>query len=85
MATSKQSAKDSKQKKPQKQDPKLVAAKDDDESEVKYIAARYKIPISKVRQAMKAVGKNGKPSRSRRVIYIKLREMGYTIKTRYTK
>ena len=72
-------------KKSHKQDPKLVAAKDDQGSEVKYIAKHYKIPIKDVRKAMLAIGKGGKPCRSRRRIYQELRAMGYEIKTRYTK
>lgn len=66
-------------------DQKLVAAKEDQEREVRYIAKAYKIPIGVVRKVMYAKGKNGKPARSRKVIYAGLRELGYTIKTRDTK
>lgn len=70
-------------KKREKMDSYEVAAKQSHESEVKYIAHRYHIPIKEVRKAMLAVGKNGKPCRSRWKIYAELRAMGYEIKTRY--
>ena len=63
-------------------DAALVAAKENHESEVKYISKRYKIPIKAVREAMKATGKNGKPCRSRKVIYAYLRNAGWEIKTK---
>jgi hypothetical protein len=69
-----------KTKKPQKMDPKLVA-----EIECSYIAKTYKIPIAKVRLAKKTGKKDGTPTVSRKLIYAKLRDMGYTIKTRKTK
>lgn len=47
--------------------------------EPKYIASTYKIPIADVRIAMATANKNGKPSKSRKMIYKKLREMGYVI------
>jgi len=65
-----------------KQDPKLVASVESHEGEVRYIAKTYKIPIKEVRLAMKASGKNGKPGRSRKMIYAKLHEMGWVIKTK---
>ena len=65
-----------------KQDPKLVAAKEHHESEVKYIAKHYHIPIAVVRSAMLSVGKKGKPSRSRKMIYAALRLMNYVIETK---
>ena len=64
-------------------DKKLVAFTEDDNREVKYIAYRYKIPLAVVKQAMKDIGKNGKPARSRGRIYTALRALGYAIKTRY--
>jgi len=70
------------QKKSKKMEPKLVSTVENHESEVKNIAKTYKIPIKEVRVAMKAVGKNGKPGRSRKMIYAKLREMGFPIKTK---
>jgi hypothetical protein len=72
-------------KKSKKMDALLVAAKESHESEVKYIAKKYHVPIGKVREAMKLAGKNGKPSRSRAKIYAQLRLMGYPIKTKTTK
>lgn len=57
-----------------KQDPKQVAKSQ--EHEIKYIASKYKVPIAKVREAVKKVGK------SRRKVYAELREMGYEIKTK---
>jgi len=65
-----------------KQDPKLVAAKESHESEVKYISKTYKIPIKVVRQTMKDCGKNGNPARSRKVIYAALRLKGFVITTK---
>jgi len=62
-----------------KQDPKLVAAKQSNESEVKYIAAKYKIPVGIVRKTMKEVSGTGKPCRSRVMIYAGLRALGYII------
>lgn len=67
-------------KKHPKMDKKLVAAKQSFESEVKYIASHYKIPIKKVREAMWNAGKGGKPARSREEVYAKLKEMGLMIK-----
>lgn len=54
-----------------------VAAKQ--KHEPTYIAKTFKIPIADVRLAMKTANKNGKPSKSRKMIYKKLREMGYVI------
>lgn len=65
-----------------KQDPKLVASKENHESEVKYIAKTFKIPIAVVRKAMKDTGVNGQPCRSRAHIYGWLRALGWEIKTR---
>ncbi len=73
------------QKKHPKMEPKLVSSKENHESEVKYIARRYKIPIKNVREAMLVVGKNYKPGRSREAIYDKLKEMGYIKKSEPTK
>ena len=53
-----------------KMDQKLVS---EQTHEAKYIAAKYKIPIAVVREAMKAVGQ------SRRKIYDHLRNKGYVI------
>jgi hypothetical protein len=73
-------------KKGKSQDAKLVAAKQNHESEVKYIAKTYKIPIAVVRKTMKdKAKKKGGYCRSRKVIYAALREQGYEIKTRTTK
>jgi len=69
-------------KKSKSMDAALVAYKTDNESEVSYIAKTYKIPIRYVRIAMVTVGKNGKPSRSRKMIYAELRRMGYIIPTK---
>lgn len=63
-------------------DAALVATVQNNQSEVTYIAKRFKIPIATVRLAMKTVGKNGKPSRSRKMIYAELRKMGYVIPTK---
>lgn len=63
-----------KKKKPQRQDPKLVAAKQ--KHEINYIAKHYKIPVKVVREAVKKVG------RSKAKVYAELRSLGYTIKTR---
>ena len=60
----------------QKQDPKLVAAKDNNESEIHYIAKTYKIPVGVVRKARKQKGT------SRRAIYAALRLLGYVIITK---
>lgn len=65
-----------------KMDKKLVAAKQSHEGEVIYIAKRFGIPLPIVRKVMREKGKNGKPSRSRKVIYAGLRELGYEIKVR---
>lgn len=64
------------------QDAKLVAFKQAHQREVKYIHNTYYIPMEVVRAAMMAVGKNGKPSRSRKLIYRQLRLMGFVIKTK---
>jgi len=69
-------------KKSQKMDPKLVASKDKNESEVKYISKAFKIPVGVVRSAMKLAGKNGTPTRSRKVIYKYLRGLNFVIKTK---
>lgn len=71
--------------KSKKMDSKLVAAKQSKEGEVVYIAKHYKIPITVVRRVMILTGNNGKPARSRTVIYAGLRALGYVIKTRYIK
>ncbi len=63
-------------KKSRRMEPKLVASKDKNESEIKYIASRYKVKIKDVRAARKEVG------RSRVKVYAKLRQMGYNIYTR---
>ena len=63
-------------KKPQKMDKKLVAAKQSHESEVKYIAKTYHIPIHVVRKVCKEQG------RSRKKVYAALRLIGYVIRTR---
>lgn len=63
--------------KSKKMDKKLVARLDP--SEINYIAKTYKIPVKDVRKAAKDAG------RSRKKVYAKLREMGYTIKTRFFK
>lgn len=60
-----------------KMDPKLAASKQ--RQEIKYIAKRFKCPIGIVRQTMLEQGKNGKPARSRRVIYAALRAKGYEV------
>ncbi len=62
-----------------KQDPKLVAAKEDNEREVKHICSRFKIPIAAVRKVMMDTGKDGRPCRSRKIIYAALRKEGYVI------
>ena len=72
-------------KKHPKQDPKLVAFSENDGAEAKYIASHYKIKIAVVRATMYEVGKNGKPSRSRRMIYAALREKGYKINVKEKK
>jgi hypothetical protein len=69
-----------KAKKAPKMDPKLVA-----QEEAYYISKTFKIKIAEVRKAMKTGKKDGTPTRSRALIYAKLREMGHTIKTRSTK
>jgi len=69
-------------KKAQKMERKLVSHVENNEAEVKSIASNHKIPISQVRIAMVTVGKNGKPSRSRKLIYAELRKMGHVIKTK---
>ena len=69
-------------KKTGKQDPKLVAFTENDNREVKYIAAAYKIPLAVVKKAMKDLGKNGKPARSRGKIYAALRALGYVVATK---
>lgn len=61
-------------KKTEKMDPKLVA-----QVEAAYIARTYKIPIAVVRSTMKEIGKNGKPCRSRKLIYAALRLKHYVI------
>lgn len=58
-------------------DRKLVAAKQSDEEEIKYIAKTYRVPIKNVRAVMKEQGKNGKLCRSRAKIYNALRQIGY--------
>lgn len=61
-------------KKSRKMDPKLVAAKQ--QAEVSYIAKKAKASTKVVRQVIKEVG------RSRAKVYARLRELGYTVKTR---
>ncbi len=62
-------------KKSRKMDQKLVSEKDKNESEIKYIAKRYKVKVKDVRAARKKVG------RSRVKVYAELRLMGYEIQT----
>jgi len=69
-------------KKSKAMDPKLIASKENDESEIKYVAKAFKIPIAAVRLATKICGKNGIPCRSRKVIYNYLRGLGWVIKTK---
>jgi len=52
------------------------------EHEVKYISDTYNIPKLDVLQAMWAAGKEKYYSPSRKMIYSKLREMGYVINTK---
>lgn len=61
------------------QDRDRVAAKEHEESEVKYIAKTYKIPMKVVRATMAEIGKNGKPAVMRDDIYAALRLKGYEI------
>lgn len=72
-------------KKNQKQDPKLIAMTENEGSEAKYVAKQYKIPIKVVRETMYEVGKNGKPGRSRKMIYAALRVKGYVIEVKKKK
>ena len=58
-------------------DAKQVASKE--LYEVYYISYRFKIPVKDVRAAIKKAG------RSRKKVYANLREMGYTIQTKYFK
>lgn len=60
-----------------KMDAKLVAAKEKHESEVKYIASKFKCPIGVIRTTMLEQGRDGKPARSRRVIYAALKAKGF--------
>lgn len=59
-----------------KMDSVLVAQKENHESEIKYIASTYKVPIKVVRKVCKEQG------RSRKKVYAALRLLGYVIKTR---
>lgn len=61
------------------QDRDRVAAKENEESEVKYIAKTYHIPMKVVRATMLEIGKNGKPAVMRDDIYAALRLKGYVI------
>lgn len=61
-------------KKPNTQDKKLIASKQ--KHEVDYISKRFNIPSNKVRYAIAVEG------RSRAKVYAKLRQMGFTVKTR---
>lgn len=56
-----------------KHDRDLVSSKQ--EYEPQKIADKFDIPVSKVREIMLQVGKDGKPCRSRKVIYKAIREM----------
>ncbi|WP_147202819.1 hypothetical protein [Segetibacter aerophilus] len=58
-------------------DPKLVASKGNNESEVKELAKLYKVPIKELRAIMVEVGENGKPERSREEITDALKAKGY--------
>jgi len=51
-------------------------------AEIDYIAGKYGIPKLDVLLAMWAAGKEKYYSRSRKMIYSKLREMGYVINTK---
>ncbi|MES2428264.1 MAG: hypothetical protein V4560_14890 [Bacteroidota bacterium] len=64
-------------KKNKKMDGKLIAAKQNDESEVKYVARKYRIPIKIVRATMLEIKGNGKAARSRDAIYEALKLKGY--------
>ena len=59
-----------------KMDGFLVAQKENNESELKYIASKFKVPIKVVRKVCKEQG------RSRAKVYAALRLLGYVIKTR---
>ena len=63
-----------------KVDKQLVARTQ--EHEIDYIAGKYGIPKVYVYEAIREAGKDGKPSRSRKMIYYKLREIGYVINTK---
>ena len=60
-----------------KMDPKLVAEKQ--QHEVAYISKKFKITSKNLKAIMLQIGKNGKPCRSRKVIYAKLRSLGFTV------
>ncbi len=63
-----------------KQDRKLVAY--NQAHEIKYISSKFDVPKDVVKKAMIDCGKNSKPSRSRKVIYAALRQIGYEIITK---
>ena len=65
-----------------KMDDKLVAERQSDGKEIRYISSKYDIPFEVVLKVMTDEGKNGKLARSRAIIYTALRKLGYTIKTK---
>lgn len=66
-----------------KQDKALVASKQN--YEVQHIAKKYGIPASKVREVIAELKAEGRGYRSRRVIYERLRNKGYSIPYRKKK
>lgn len=73
------STKSKKVTKSKKMERKLVASKEKTQSEINYIASKYKIPRMTLRGVIKLVGI------SRRKIYEELRQMGYNIPSRKKK
>lgn len=63
-------------------DPKLVASSPKQKYEIKSIGHKYKIPLDVIRGVIKKLKEEGKGFRSRKIIYARLRELGYTIETK---
>lgn len=63
-------------------DAKLVASSKEQPHEIKSIAHRYKIPSAVIKSVIAELRREGKGFRSRKSIYARLREKGYTIETK---